>query len=371
MKSYFWLTILVAWCLPSLAQSTATATAVLAGQFVVDAVVTDGGSGYVAPPVVTFSGGGGSGAAAQASIADGRVVKISVLQAGSGYTNAPAIVIDSPGDFIKRGLTAYYPLDGNAKDQAGHNDGTVHGAVLTADRFGHTNSAYRFNGNGAYIQMASQLPEMTSATISLWVAFDDWAGYQMLFFEGDTGPGHDLAGLYDANFSFVTKDDSGLGFRNWLPPLHTWTHLACVADAAARTVQLWINGALVSTNAFAGGANIGYHSEFSLGHRGGYNDWFFIGSMDEVRVYNRALSGPEVSALYAQQAGRPVDLAIAVKTLQLTMNVMPGKAYQLQSSADLANWTSQGGVFVPTTATITQEVDAAESGRYWRLIEAP
>ncbi|CAN5664572.1 hypothetical protein BH11BAC1_BH11BAC1_00100 [soil metagenome] len=44
------------------------------------------------------------------------------------------------------GLVAWYPFTGNANDSSGNaNDGTVYNAVLTADRFGTSNSAYHFD----------------------------------------------------------------------------------------------------------------------------------------------------------------------------------------------------------------------------------
>lgn len=52
--------------------------------------------------------------------------------------------------FLTNSLRAYYPLDGNAKDQSGHgNDAGVRGATPTTDRFGRTNGAYRFDGKRA------------------------------------------------------------------------------------------------------------------------------------------------------------------------------------------------------------------------------
>ncbi|HTH48784.1 MAG TPA: LamG domain-containing protein [Candidatus Limnocylindria bacterium] len=357
---------------PALGQRTATATANLAGQFVVSATVTDGGIGYVAPPVVTITGGGGSGAQATSVVAEGKVTGINIVQAGSGYTSAPTIVIDGPADFVKRGLVAYYPLDGNADDAVGENHGAIHGPTSTEDRFGKADSAFRFNGNGDYIQMLGPLPEMTSATASLWIAADDWAGIQMLLFEGDNNGGHDFALYLNGICTFVTKDDSGTSLHNYVPPLQTWTHLVTVADAEYGVVQLWVDGVLRASSPFGGEANIGYHSEFNLGHRGGgNNDWFYNGAMDEVRIYNRALSGPEVAALYGLQRGKPLSVGIAVKSYELSLTVTPGKGYQLQSSADLNQWVSVGAVFFPTTATVTQEVTATDHGRYWRLLEAP
>ena len=56
------------------------------------------------------------------------------------------------------GLVAYYPFNGNANDYSlNANNGTVIDATLTADRFGNTNSAYQFNGNGSYIYFNQEL----------------------------------------------------------------------------------------------------------------------------------------------------------------------------------------------------------------------
>src|SRR5208282_3677527 len=60
--------------------------------------------------------------------------------------------------FLTNGLVVYYPFNGNAKDASGNgNDGTVDGAVLTADRFGHANSAYSFNGTNSDILVPETL----------------------------------------------------------------------------------------------------------------------------------------------------------------------------------------------------------------------
>jgi formylglycine-generating enzyme required for sulfatase activity len=58
--------------------------------------ITDGGSGYPVAPQVTITGGGGSGASAQATVSNGAVVAISVKWAGSGYTSTPTVVIAAP-----------------------------------------------------------------------------------------------------------------------------------------------------------------------------------------------------------------------------------------------------------------------------------
>jgi hypothetical protein len=58
--------------------------------------VTCKGAGYLVAPAITFTGGGGSGAVAEATIDNGSIATISITTGGTGYTSAPAITIDSP-----------------------------------------------------------------------------------------------------------------------------------------------------------------------------------------------------------------------------------------------------------------------------------
>lgn len=67
-------------------------TALTGGTRAVDAVViTNGGSGYTSAPTVSFSGGGGSGAAGTAVIAGGKVISVTMTNPGTGYTSTPTV----------------------------------------------------------------------------------------------------------------------------------------------------------------------------------------------------------------------------------------------------------------------------------------
>ena len=76
-----------------------------------------------------------------------------------------------------KGLVAYYPFDGDAKDKSGnHNDGVMHGTRPTADRKGRLNSAMLF-GEGNYITVPSSksLNSPTEQiTIAAWVRVGEW-----------------------------------------------------------------------------------------------------------------------------------------------------------------------------------------------------
>jgi hypothetical protein len=207
--------------------------------------------------------------------------------------------------FLTNGLVAYYPFSGNANDASGHGmDGVVHGATLTADRFGNTNSAYSFNGTSAYIVSSNKLSDMPSATASCWINIPDFAvsdGYILM--DGDTTGGHDfgIEVWYGTNIVLWTKDDTHISEYR-LPLTNTWFQVVAVAEASTNVVKMWLNGQLMSTSSSLGNANVGYHSQLCIGCRAVYNDHRFKGAIDDVRLYNRALSDSEVQQLYQYES---------------------------------------------------------------------
>ena len=71
---------------------------------------------------------------------------------------------------LTNGLVAYYPFNGNANDASGVNiNGSPFNAVLSADRFGNTNSAYSFNGVDSVIAPVGNFnPVAGSFTVTVW-----------------------------------------------------------------------------------------------------------------------------------------------------------------------------------------------------------
>ena len=80
----------------ALAGEPATAVATITAGFVSGITVTSGGSGYTFEPLVSLSGGGGSGASGKAILDGDKVALILVLTAGTGYSTAPTVVVDAP-----------------------------------------------------------------------------------------------------------------------------------------------------------------------------------------------------------------------------------------------------------------------------------
>jgi hypothetical protein len=64
-------------------------------------------------------------------------------------------------------------------------------------------------------------------------------------------------------------------------------------------------------------------------------------------------------------------LTIATSRVGVTMQVVPGKRYQLESSNDLPNFGPLGTPFVASTDTISQEFAVSETGQFFRIVEVP
>ena len=84
-----------------MAGDPATAVATITAGFVTGITVTSGGSGYTYEPLVSLSGGGGSGATAKVILSGDKVALILVLTAGNGYSATPMVVVEAPPAALK------------------------------------------------------------------------------------------------------------------------------------------------------------------------------------------------------------------------------------------------------------------------------
>ena len=83
-------------------------------------------------------------------------------------------------------------------------------------------------------------------------------------------------------------------------PLNAWTHLAATYDGT--TQRLFVNGVQVATKAMTGPIKVSTGA-LRFGGNNTWNDEWFAGLLDELRVYNRALTATEIQA----DMGRPVN----------------------------------------------------------------
>jgi hypothetical protein len=116
------------------------------GDNVADVAIVNAGSGYVEAPGVTFSGGAGSGAAASASIYNGVVTGIQVTNTGYGYTSDPTVTVQVPLMTITTGIVV---VANDTIMYASH--GQANSAPITYNNGGSTTMAGLVQGNTYYV----------------------------------------------------------------------------------------------------------------------------------------------------------------------------------------------------------------------------
>ena len=211
---------------------------------------------------------------------------------------------------ITDGLVAAYAFSGDADDSSGNgNHGSVSGAVLASDRFGNPNAAYDFNGGTSVITAGSVLiSNQAEITVSAWFfrrsplpnSFTsnilnqannngDAAGFSLMLKE-TTGGNSRVRFLW--NDQQGGRHDVSTGDVAYL----TWNHVVGVYDGALQSIYL--NGALVSVTPNTGAITFP-SGPFRIGHEDRPEVPGFDGVIDDVYIYNRALSPSEVQNLYS------------------------------------------------------------------------
>jgi len=216
---------------------------------------------------------------------------------------------------LNKGLAAYYPFNGNAKDASGNgNDASVVGASLTTDRGGAANAAYSFNGGGNYIQLPGNrfLDNSVKVTISAWYRFQGNQSGQ-IFASGDTRPGYDPytmrigpGGFEDLSVADTSayrtiKANGSLDYRDGV-----WRHIVMVLkeqDSSASQLLVYLDGCLVTTTNMSPKLTIRYDRDMISQIGAIHADQFWKGQLDDFRFYNRDLSATDVAQLYQQEAG--------------------------------------------------------------------
>lgn len=260
-----------------------------------------------------------------ASVNDGGSLP-GVYQTGSGIGITPTT--------RDKGLVGYWKFDEGSgtstNDSSGKNiTGTFYnGITWTADKTGSPNKAVLLDGVDDYIQFndgssATHLYNLTGATYCQYIypkALTSSASNVQRFLEkrdwtissslNTTGT---ISTVFWWNNSPIQNDTvSGThklgyylsGTDQWTASeLNNWYYVCTVYDGSANAGRLYVNGILDKESNFANraGRNLGGYSSSVSTQIGRYRydtNYFYNGAIDDVRVYNRALSATEIKAIY-------------------------------------------------------------------------
>jgi hypothetical protein len=195
-------------------------------------------------------------------------------------------IADCGADTLTTGLIAHYPFEGDASDTSGNsNNGTPVGD--TSLTTGISGQGYAFDGDGDYISLADLINGANDFSISAWVKPATV-----------TGEHHLLSGaanqqFYQTGTSLVYKTNSLIVVATSVFSLDTWTHVSAIHDGT--NIILYADGAEVQSQVIDATDTVNGMGIAAFRSTGSF---VFNGTMDEVRIYNRALSSDEVLELY-------------------------------------------------------------------------
>jgi hypothetical protein len=253
------------------------------------------------------------------------------------------------------GLVGWWPFDGNANDESGNgNNGTVNGATLAQDRFGNANNAYFFNGTGGHINLGpvAGLLATNEFTVSAWVNIDP-------SFTGSGASGF----LYRGDFAEVNQLGIGFNYQPQLAPafimringvqnpLYTnlsvqdgqWKHVVWMHQGSG-LIEIYVDQQLIgSLNV---GTMVNHNLNLHLGRLGNTNNKAYKGLGDDLGIWNRALSQPEIQGLYF--AGQPPTPCVSPTAISFS-GLSAG--YTTSDGPVTLAGTPAGGVFIGSGVT--------------------
>ncbi len=281
------------------------------------------------------------------------------------------------------GLVGWYPFNGNANDESNQgNNGVVWGATLATDRLGNSNSAYSFNGTNNRIEIpdAASL-RVQRITMAAWV-LANVTGDQQVIYKADYNTAANESYAMDMTKRFGIKSNSNCMTGGWQhrdfvagANVGNWEFLVGTFDGT--TLRSYVDGVLVSSSNYTGliDACVGGGLRFGYG-------WVsfphsFNGLLDDIAIYNRALSECEIKQLYDQNSAavttQPMTQTVPNASSAQFSVVTPGTGlyYQWQenSGGGFVSLSNAGVYSNTTTATLTiNPVHTALNNRIYRCI---
>ncbi len=264
-----------------------------------------------------------------------------------------------PNYIPSNGLVGWWPFNGNANDESGNNNnGGVYGAGLTNDRNNSPNSAFVFNGSSDYIQCLNAGPSGNpTITLSFWIKTSQ-SNYASIFSYGDdAGSGNSLRvglnGGYNNNtcapcISFDTYDNAKV-FNTTLN--NVWDNYIVVYDGTLGNTctisKIYKNGLLLVNVCFdvnISTTNISSLLPITFGKFHGPsapNPGYFLGSLDDIGIWNRVLTPQEITDLY-----NGCQLTVSTQPNSQTINISNNAQFIVGSSDPSATfqWQTDLGV---------------------------
>jgi uncharacterized delta-60 repeat protein len=221
----------------------------------------------------------------------------SICQTESGWscTGQPSVCTQTGGGGSscttpQSGIVSWWKGDGNTNDTEGVNNGTSSGVTYTTGKFG---QAFAMNGTDSTQVRVPDNASLDSITFTIeaWLKHTTSGEYQTAVIKTTDASWNDGFGLLTdgtgTNINFYVNQHDNVATAPL--PTGVWTHVAGTYDGA--TMKLYINGVLASTVPYTGSFTLSTDPLF-IGSDNDGDAW--VGAINDVRYYNRALSQTEI-----------------------------------------------------------------------------
>ena len=273
---------------------------------------------------------------------------------------------------VPGGMVGWWEAEGNANDMISGCNGTWNGASSYVG--GEVGNAFSFSGQSdVSVADAPALNPTSAITVECWMKRDAVVGsYDPVVKKAGAGAG--TVGGYGLEFNgnkilFWVHNGAWRSSVGAPIALGQWYHVAGVYSGTQ--LSLYVNGQLVGTPVSTSGNIVASSNPLRFGNDPSNPTRFFNGKVDEVSVYNRALTGTEIQSIYnAGSLGKcvgPTPPVIFVSPVNQTVTAGDTVTFSVIAggTAPLSyQWTLNGAV-VATTPTLTlNNVQLNQAGVY-------
>ena len=278
------------------------------------------------------------------------------------------------------GLVSWWPAEGNANDVAGANNGTLVNGVGFAT--GEVGQAFSLSGsNYVSVPDAPALNPTNAITVECWLYRQAVMGSfnpvvkKSGTTDGGTANGYSLEFDVDNILFWIYSSSGGWCSSGDTVPIQLgqWYHIAGVYDG--EHLLLYTNGQLAASSSTSGSI-VPSVNTLRIGSDPTDPSRGFMGLVDEVSIYNRALTASEIQAIYAAGRGGKCPLTpptIVTQPTDQTVTVGGTASFNVAASGAPPlsyQWNFKGTNIVgatDTTLTLTN-VQASQAGSYSVLV---
>ena len=192
---------------------------------------------------------------------------------------------------------ATYQLNGNANSLGGTYNATAVNVTYEEGKFG---QAAKFNGSSSYINNFN-LPDSTNVTISTWVKLNATPTLNFIYGQINSGGADVTMGVslaITSNGLRIYQNNISYKEFNFSFNIGVWYNIVHIVEGT--TASVYVNNTLVGGHNFSSNRLPFNNANFAFGKFGAWGSNPFNGSMDQIRVFNRALSAQEVNTLYTE-----------------------------------------------------------------------